>query len=363
MSRELICPKCGAFLPLDDPELHDSGGSFVADPGRTIESVIPATMSLADHPLGESLGPESTLATPAIEPGIGSFVAGDSVAVLEPWSAHQPHPPSLNGSSETDKSIPSFSNPVAPAFPGLDAEPPRPTGPPTPPEPAVSIGEEETSGPGLVFVLLASYASAVTLACGWLLWQARQRDAANAPDTLPVDSRPDDRSAMLTPIPKNRTTTLGKTVRIGDLELTPIRATLGSVALQSVRPNGDREQKQGAYGSILVSLSLKNLSKTGTFAPIEQAFVRIPDRGASESFFETSEGTIGLFPLAVASEWSIVGQNSRDLKPGESMETVIASEPTPTRTLAGTLRLRLKLRSGANTVSEVHIDLDGDTLR
>ena len=38
---------------------------------------------------------------------------------------------------------------------------------------------------------------------------------------------------------------------------------------------------------------------------------------------------IGLFPLAIDSEWSIVGQEFPVLKPGESTETMIASELGP----------------------------------
>jgi len=380
MAKEHVCPRCGVSLSPDDMVFEISAPRREIDPAQTVEEVIPATLSFADQPLAPSLRAGFALATsPAVPEEAGTFVAGDTIATPEPGNQPPPPEPSNDGVPETVPPVPTLEPPLesaAPAFPvRLDAETPAVAAEPvfpsleavapaaTPAESPRVEEEVETTGPGIGFVLLASYASAMTLACLWLVWQARHRDLSSGPDSLPVDSRPDDRSGRLTVIPEDRTTTVGKPLRIGDLTLTPLRATLGQVTLEAAKPNGGGEKKQGAEGSILLTLSLQNQSPGTTFAPLELAFLRTPDAGSPASFIESESGPIDLYPLAEASEWRIVGQDIRALKPGESMRTLIASKPTAARNLAGTLRLRLKLHPTPGTTNVVHIDIDGDSLQ
>src|SRR5690349_155664 len=49
----------------------------------------------------------------------------------------------------------------------------------------------ELRAPSWPVVLLGSYASAVTLACGWLLWERSNAHDLPAPDSSRVDDRPD----------------------------------------------------------------------------------------------------------------------------------------------------------------------------
>jgi hypothetical protein len=338
MPKEPVCPHCGVHLSPDDDPCEITAPSHVADPDQTFEETVPATMSLADESLDLS---QVVVPGSAISNELGEVVAAGPIAAPQPWSESPLFKTSHNGA------------------PGAD--PPFP--PTTAPEPIHATEEAEVTKSGRGFVLLASYASAMTIACLWLVWQARQRDTAAAADTLPVDSRPDDRSGRLTVIPEARTTTLGKPLRIGDLTLTPLSATLGQVTLEAAKPNGGGERKQGAEGSILLTLSLQNRSTNSTFAPLDPAFLRTPDAGPPASFFETESGTIDLYPLAESSEWRIVGQEVRALKPGETMRTLIAGEPTASRNLAGTLRLRLRIHPTADTTNVVHIDIDGDSLQ
>jgi hypothetical protein len=112
-----------------------------------------------------------------------------------------------------------------------------------------------------------------------------------------------------------------------------------------------------------MTLRIKNLSADKTFAPIEDAFVRTPDRGPPDSFIETPEGTLDLYPLALSSEWRIVGQENRPLKPGESMETLLAGAPGASGATSGTMRLRLKLHPDAASSTVIHIDFNGDAIQ
>ena len=69
-------------------------------------------------------------------------------------------------------------------------------------------------------------------------------------------------------------------------------------------------------------------------APDRSTIVTMPGKG------------INLFPLAVDSEWSIEGQSFSVLKPGETVETVIASEPGVADKLTDEMIWRIRLRIG-----------------
>jgi hypothetical protein len=52
-----------------------------------------------------------------------------------------------------------------------------------------------------------------------------------------------------------------------------------------------------------------------------------------------------MFRLAVESEWSIDGQSFPSLKPGETAETIVVSEPVRVSELSGPLIWHVKLRT------------------
>ena len=53
-----------------------------------------------------------------------------------------------------------------------------------------------------------------------------------------------------------------------------------------------------------------------------------------------------MFPLALDSEWSIVGQEFSTLEPGDTEETFVAAEPGSARNLADEMTWRVRLRIG-----------------
>ena len=53
-----------------------------------------------------------------------------------------------------------------------------------------------------------------------------------------------------------------------------------------------------------------------------------------------------MFRLAIESEWSIEGQVFPSLKPGETAETILVSEPVAMADLHGTMTWHVKLRTG-----------------
>jgi hypothetical protein len=106
----------------------------------------------------------------------------------------------------------------------------------------------------------------------------------------------------------------------------------------------------------MLKLRLQNVSSEEIFVPLDEDFIRARAEGVRDSFIElgpTQE--IGMFPLAIVSEWSIAGQEFRELNPGEWYETSVVSSPG----VAGridpetTLTWRIRLRVDAENTTEI----------
>ena len=136
----------------------------------------------------------------------------------------------------------------------------------------------------------------------------------DAPETLP-------------PIPPENLTTVGSPVRIGDLEVTPLSIVLAPVELLGTVDPADFKVED--IHSLILKLKITNLSQEHEIMPLSRKLIRDPAVARLDrSFIETSPGgKIDLYPLAVESEWSILGQEFQTLKPGESVETLVASRP------------------------------------
>jgi hypothetical protein len=106
-----------------------------------------------------------------------------------------------------------------------------------------------------------------------------------------------------------------------------------------------------------LKLRLKNISSDTILAPFDEAFVRDRVGVEPDSFIETQGGgeTIAMFPLAVESEWSIVGQEFRELRPGEAFETDVVSQPDAVSRLAPEMLWRIRLRTDINHTDELGV--------
>jgi hypothetical protein len=202
-------------------------------------------------------------------------------------------------------------------------------------------------------LVLMSYSSAVTLALTWVLWSGRTFRSAELSSagvsqtevesvTKVINPSP---VGVLPPLPAENVARLRNATRIGQVEVTPIGVVVTRLDLvRSINPADWRREKSS---SLVLILKLKNISKDDTFAPLEARFVREQASTLDRSTIETSRGQgINLFPLAVDSEWSIIGQEFTVLAPGESVETLIASEPGTAGRLTDTMTWRVRLRVG-----------------
>lgn len=372
MSREIHCPACGLNIPLDEPEAPPIVGHVSPD-ARTVETVVPAT-ACHDEPSAFADGsgvdvlasrpPAGRL--PGQDPGHDGTdeawpkpfptrwpddapVVGDG-AVLEGGAGVWPGSTVLTSSATPLRS----GDAIGPAA-GRDDD-----------EPGMGqVGETGARRASIGSVLLGSYASAVTLALLWILSHGPVRVDSTAP-TLPADSYADldssDASAFLArlaTIPSDRVTTLGVPLRVGDLEVVPLEVRSGPVRLISIE--GDRRKQDGH--ALHLRLRFRNLSDSTAFTPLDREFVRPPDRDVPPSLIVAGSRPILPFPLAVASEWEIAGQDFSPLEPGAERETVIVSESEADAKLAPAMMWRLRLRTSADRIELIGIRFEQREIR
>jgi hypothetical protein len=228
--------------------------------------------------------------------------------------------------------------------------------------------KEETSTAGvspLLFKFVASYASAVTVLCVYLGWQV-----LTSPSTLDLPDIPlkeTDKKITLKylrpdkQIPAANLLRLGESRRFGSLKVTPLRVTRGPVEFSFYDPESD--ETRPPEGPVLkLHLRFENVSKDQEFVPLDRrlVFTKEPD-GDQYGIFKANNFVckvedrsrlalhVFVFDISPDSEWIMNGQNlDRVLKPGEVVETFVATTPEQIETLSGRLVWRVHFRKGYN---------------
>jgi hypothetical protein len=370
--------------PKPDPSLGDSAPARAPSPEAgppkagvspgSFDAVAPLNAFTDPHPV-EPVAPaphpkQPTTVVPEFAipetppPDSSSSATFDPLAVLgveaslSPGSVAVPEPASFD------------------AFPGTDL-----SAPPTRadrPKPADEAEDEEYEDDDrryrrlwLAFVLVLSYASAVTIGLAWIWWTGRRlhpdEDEASPPAAAEVRADPGARSVqsrrVITPppIPADRVTTLGRTIRVGDLEVTPLRVTSGLVLLRGTL-TGNRIHS-GGDEALKLRLRLKNVSEDSIFAPLDEGFLRERGAGPGDSLVEADGRQIEMYPLAVASELAVVGQAFRELEPGQSYETQIVTAPDSAGRTAPEMTWRLRLRTGIERTDTIGVRFRADEVK
>ena len=165
-------------------------------------------------------------------------------------------------------------------------------------------------------LLVSSYASALTLALGFILWTGRglsRLDFSTSSEPVPgtIGASP-GRGASgtgedLLPLPAPNVTNLGGPVRLGELEVTP--RSIARRPVELLRLQGTAEGERESSPSLVLTLELANRSTGSTFAPLDPAIVRDTVLAVDQSFIKVPGGRrIAMFRLAIESEWSIQDQ-------------------------------------------------------
>ncbi len=203
-------------------------------------------------------------------------------------------------------------------------------------------------------LLVSSYASALTLALGFILWTGRGLSRLDfSPSSEPdpgSNGASQSRGASLAgevvlPLPAPNVTDLRRPARLGELEVTPRSIARRSVRL--LRLQGTAKGRRVSSPTLVLTLELANRSTASTFAPLDPAIVRESVPAVDQSFIEVPGGRrIAMFRLAMESEWSIQGQVFPALEPGGLADTILVSEPVAMSDLTGTMTWHVKLRTG-----------------
>ncbi len=204
---------------------------------------------------------------------------------------------------------------------------------------------------------MLSYASAMTLACLWMVWQLRVRPQPIRAERAILADGPTDtlgfrgnRAYTVAPAPKvpeSNLTALAEPLGIDVLEFTPLEVSSTSVTLERAGLDGKPDVRDGGGGILVMKARLRNTSEDQVFAPLDEAFLRQPDQGLPDSFIEAGDERIYSYPLPVESEWLLDGQQFRELKPGESFETLLVSDRDALARTADSMTWRVRLRTGA----------------
>jgi len=341
MSAETLCPHCGRPMP-------KGGGSWRPEDDATREQ---AAAEEAEVPSMSLLGSGSNDDTFAASPFGPRDKPAEPDPILGPFAEARPEP--------TPAAAPGTND----LFPPIDFSSPSAAKVKPPGRSATDDDEDDpvrtsTSWP---FILLGSYASALTLALAWTLL-VRDKGAASGPRVEENRVEP-GRQAGLShtvepqgPIPPDRIIATGQDLKLGSLEVTPIEVKRQGVSLQRINLEGKTLRRDGGKGAFVLNLRLRNTSADSVFAPLDQAFVRERSSGAVDTFIETADGgRIYPYPLAVESEWSIAGQDFAELRPGESRVVAIASIPEAPGNDRGPFTWRVRLRTGADRTDVIGV--------
>lgn len=347
-SDPALCPHCGRLLATSPSA--DAAVVFGSVASQTVETLVPAT-HCGDEPGYRPGGHNGfILAERPTGPEDGSVMIPPGLS-----QSDDSEPAPIDGSSEFDPlNSPIAADPILEVFAASGPDGEKPTSGEKeliPVDPRSASVDEEARATPWPFLLLASYASAMTIAVAWLLWHGHARKVAQG-DTLPVPARATS-SRDLRPLPPERRTSIHKPLRVGSLEITPLELTQSPVRLVWTDSDGDRRFEKGPE-SLVLRLLFKNVGSDESFAPLESAWVRRADSGEGDAFLINDSGIIEVFPLALASEKAIVGQKFPLLKPGEEAETIVVAEAG---SISSPATWRLKVRVNGDRTAVIGVDV------
>ncbi len=219
----------------------------------------------------------------------------------------------------------------------------------------------------MLLIIVASYASAVTIVLVYMLIFGRTSNLESLPDLKPPTNKNGDISWQYNQ-PKNELApghvlSLGQSRRFGNVRVTPIKVTRGRVKFEHY--SGKREMDRDPSEPILkLWVKFENASRDQTFAPLDSHMLytrksinlgqSVQANGfiAVEANRKAGKSLFHMFDTPIQSEFRMIGQNlNRDLEPGGSVETFIPSEEDA-RNLSGDLVWRFQFRKGYHPTSK-----------
>ena len=367
----VACPRCGAILTSVST---DESTIAWAPPGESppIMSGIDAETEFIVGEPGASDGGKKTtvedfvtavdaaIPQPAVSSGSSVLqAAGEGTLV----GSNVPLVVALQEETDTSTEVPSVA-PASPAVPGPGLEsPPRPVVVPN------GAGVTVTISP-LKLKLLLSYASAVTLACLYLLYLVwKGAPSLDLPDLAPPVTKANRVTTLLyvspdKAVPPAHQLVLGESKRFGSLRVKAVKVTRGPMSFSYFNPEV-KEFRPDTGPVLKLHLQLENASWDQEFVPLDRQLVyaKEPDKKRFGGFKANNflcnvaeraalDQHVLVYDLPPDSAWIIQGENlDRELKPGESIEVFVPTTEEGLDVLSGDLVWRVHLRKGYNRSS------------
>lgn len=323
----VACPHCGTHLQVPG-ESADGHRTAIDRPLAAGELVTSTLESAEDHPV-EPTAPASA-----------SMVHVDHALLIEESAAAAMDTPSIIAAISK---LP--TNAAAVAAKTHEADPsPKPASDHV--LPAVSIGD--VPAPSMVsrslFLMVASYASALSLAFVFLLLQflnVRTHQLENLPDVVP-EIRNGEVALKIAPPDANvapgHVLAVGTSRRYGSLKVTPLRVTQGTLRFEHAL-NDPAAQRSPSEPVLKLWLRFENVSRDQRFSPLDSLLLfkrhyqglgqpDLTNQFLCRADERRADGELHhVFELSPTSEFRIAGQQlDQVLGPGESLETFIPSE-------------------------------------
>jgi hypothetical protein len=223
----------------------------------------------------------------------------------------------------------------------------------------------------MIFMIVVSYASAMTLACLYLVFQLlsnpRTHDLPDLAPPKPKDKKSVVKVIYVSPdqeLPPANVLKLGESRQYGSLKVTPLRVTRGLVAFDYYEPEAD--QHRDPEGPVLkLHLRFENVSREQEFIPLDSklAFTKEIDKKTygilmSNNFVcnvadrKNPAKLVFMFDLTPNGNWLVKDENlDREFEPGQILDTFIPTTPEQIESLSGDLVWRVHFRKGYNRKS------------
>jgi len=370
------------LIPSDE---EHAASSEMGDTSETADrELFPAGMAnfeeLESDPEGsyqqsdQALASEETL--PAGEDTNGSAIVDEAALPAPPGNGDQGrtevlHAEDLAKARQSVGSIPTLEDTgwaategfggFSGAIPGTAASPLSTERPVT--GSVITAGATVSPGPSRMFVILASYASAITIAfLALLMKQIYDNGHPHQLESLPdIATQKESELTYIPPysgLPPGHTLRLGEKRRFGNIEVEPLAITQEPV--EFVHYTGDTQRHREPTQPVWkLKVRFTNVSQDQDIAPLDRQLVlrwvsKSGNRMDYSNYFITEAGThdknapaVQLYRLPPQSDWDLVGQDlGKTLKPGESYETFLASAEEVPGSLPEDLVWRVQIRKG-----------------
>lgn len=232
---------------------------------------------------------------------------------------------------------------------------------------AASYAESEESSRQklltMVLIIVASYASAVTIVLLYMILFGRASALESLPDLKPRTNKNGDISWDYNP-PKNDVAPghvlyLGQSQRFGNVRVTPVKVTRGRLKFEHYTGQAGNA-REPSNPVLKLWVKFENVSRNQTFAPLDSHLLFTRDSQnmgqvirangflAVESNRKSAKLLTYFFDMPVHSEFRVIGQKlGQEVAPGETLQTFIPSEEDAV-SLSGDLVWRFQMRKGYN---------------